>query len=134
MKRLVLFLISIFAFQTLVGATGKPAIGNTQRTTLDEGDTQIPFMVSVGSNAATAAPWNSYDDYTKASIRAILIQNPNSTAVMFSTWSGFGISNPHGLIPGSTGSITINNAADIYFKEAPGVSTDNVKGIVYLQK
>ena len=134
MKRLALFLISILSLVGPVSAVGTPATGNTSRTTLDEGADQIPFKVNVGSNSSTAAPWNDYDEYIRKSIRAILIQNPNSSAVLMSTWSAFGISDPHGLIPGSTGSITINNSAPVFFKEQPGVSTDTVKGIVYLQK
>lgn len=130
-RKIIQILVVLFLFPSVMSGA-ETRKGGGQATYILDGDAApIPFELNVGSMNSSALPSNTFSDDQKLYLRTILVQNPNANALYISTMSGFvPRTNPAALIPGSTGSMTLNNNATYYLRYGSGVSSETVHGLI----
>lgn len=130
-KKIALFFAALFLIPTALVAANARKGGGDPVYILDGDAPPYLYSLLVGSNSATALPSNTFTDEQKVYTRTHLIQNPNQNALYISTMSDFVPKvNPASLIPGSTGSMTLNNNATYYVRYGQGVSSDTISGMI----
>lgn len=120
--------VAILLFLSFIPASSYargPGWKFTMFTAKDDGDTRVPFRITVG----TVAPIQLFTpDQLKD--RACAIQNPSpSFVLMLGTSSNFNQTDLYWTVPNSTGSFVTSNHDVLWAMYPPGAASETVRGV-----